>query len=433
MGLLGDSIEDPRTMAVLRLAGALQNQRGGGFGGLLSGLNAGGQDYIQTIAAAKQQEEARRLQAEQRQMQQQLMQQQIAQAQQQTAAQAEAARRQKAIEQAYRGAIRTPEQQAMQQNGGPTIAAAQAAPGMQPGVDSPALIRGLTEADPMAAFQMMQPKPEDMRVIGDALVGVSGGKARELYRAQPKPAELPTSVREFQYGQQNPEYNTWATGQKRAGATNIGMPRIEVKMGDSVAGQIGPMAKDSRTQAQGAVGMFDSADRIQKALDSGKVSAGPLTTQINTVKQLVQKVGGGSDEGIRQTRQVIKSLAQMAVEARKELAGQGAVTENEAAAAAKAEAGDINDLTTGELQDLVTLTKRAAHLRAKSHQGLIESMAANEGTRSTVPFYQVRGLERLLQHSPGLPQIGGNGAQPSFDDAEKERRYQAWKQQQGRP
>ena len=77
MGLLGDSIEDPRTLAVLRAVGALQNQRGGGFGGLLSGLNAGGQDYIQTIAAAKQQEEARRLQAEQRQMQQQLMQQQL--------------------------------------------------------------------------------------------------------------------------------------------------------------------------------------------------------------------------------------------------------------------------------------------------------------------------------------------------------------------
>jgi hypothetical protein len=128
---------------------------------------------------------------------------------------------------------------------------------------------------------------------------------------------------------------------------------------------------------------------------------------VQTVKQLVQKIGGGNDEGIRQTRQVIKSLAQMAVEARKQLQGQGQVTESEAAAVAKADAGDINDLTVGELRDLSTLTKRAAHYTAKSHTELIGAMNESDATKGAAKFYGVQGLDALMQYAPTLPNIGG--------------------------
>ena len=265
-------------------------------------------------------------------------------------------------------------------------------------------------SDPMDVLKGMQPKADDLMTVAPGATVLNKRTNQPVFSAPDKPAELPSAVREYEYAKQQGYQGTFEQfqlAQRKAGATNIGMPKIEVKMGESVAGQIGPMAKDSRIQAQGAVGMFDSAERIQKALDSGKVSAGPFTTQIQTVKQLVQKVGGGNDEGIRQTRQVIKGLAQMSVEARKELQGQGQVTESEAAAVAKAESGDINDLTTGELQDLVTLTKRAAHMRARNHQNIIESMNGSEATKGMVPFYQVQNMDRVLKHSPQLPQIGG--------------------------
>lgn len=226
-----------------------------------------------------------------------------------------------------------------------------------------------------------------------------------------KPAELPSAVREYEYavGQgYKGTFDQWNKDTKRAGATNIGMPKIDIKMGDSVAGQIGPMAKDSRVAVQGAVKMYDAAERIDKALASNKVSAGPMSSQIQTVKQLVQKVAGGNDENIRQTQQVIRSLAQMAVEARKQLQGQGQVTDSEAKAVAKADAGDIDSMTTGELQDLVTLTKRASHFIAKGHQEMLDTMGANDGTRGAVPFYRVPGMDTLLKHQPKLPQIGGN-------------------------
>ena len=56
---------------------------------------------------------------------------------------------------------------------------------------------------------------------------------------------------------------------------------------------------------------------------------------------------------------------------------------------------------------MVTLTKRAAHFRAKSHQTIIDSMAGSEATKGMIPFYQVNHIDSLLKHSPQLPQIGG--------------------------
>jgi hypothetical protein len=408
-GLL-NLVDDPSSQGLLSLGLRLMSTPGN-FGTALGQSGLGALGDLNAAAQAKQrrdllaQEESAR--AMQMRMQQQQMQQMM-----------EAQARQKAIEEAYRGAMRSPEQQAMQQFGGPTVAAANAAPGMAPAFDQQALIRGLTQADPMAAYQMMQPKPADYKVVGDALVSVGPQGVKEAYRAPAKPEAAPTAVQEYNFAKAQGyggTFEQWKKSNAQAGATQIGMPRIEVKTGEGLAGQIGPMAKDSQTKVQGAVGMYDSADRIQRAIDSGKVSAGPFTTQIQTVKQLIQKVGGGNDEGIRQTRQVMKSLAQMAVEARKELAGQGQVTENEAAAVARAEAGDINELTVGELQDLVTLTKRAAHYRAKSHQQIIDTMGQSDATKGLIPFYQVRGVERLLEHSPQLPQIGGPPKVMKFD------------------
>lgn len=291
-------------------------------------------------------------------------------------------------------------------------------------------IAGLEQA--MRLKQLITPKREIITgKPGDVFFDKSGDMSTPLGSVPKMPEKLPTSVQEFLYGQQNPEYNAAQLALKRAGATNIGMPKIDIKMGDSVAGQIGPMGKDSRIKAEGAVTMFDAANRIQKALDSGKVSSGPGSSAIQTVKQLVQKVGGGNDEGIRQTQQVIRSLSKMAVEARKQLQGQGQVTENEARAVEKADGGNIDDLTTGELQDLVTLTKRASHYTAQAHREFVSTMEQNEGTRGAAPFYKVRGLDPLLNHAPKLPQIGGDKGM-QFGDQSKEQRYQEWKRQNGK-
>lgn len=258
-------------------------------------------------------------------------------------------------------------------------------------------------ADELVKRQLF-PKEPDYKTVGKTLLRVGPNGVNPVFSEAP---EIDYNKPFLPDGTPNKAYQEFKLSDSKAGAasTNI-VPKIEIKTGESLAGQVGPMVKDSRVQTQGAVKMFDAATRLESALASNKVTSGPFATQIQTAKQLIQVVGGGNDEGIRQTRQAIKSLAQMAVEARKQLQGQGQVTESEAAAVAKADAGDINDLTTGELQDLVTLTKRASHFQAQSHSELLKQLSSKPETQGLVNFYNVQGLDPLLTYKPVLPQIG---------------------------
>ena len=169
-GLLGQSWDDPKTMGLLQLAASLQSSPK-----LMQGLSQGLLGYQGAMAQGKRAKAEEEERALRRQAQEMQVQQQRAQME-----------RQQGIEAAYRGAIRTPEQMAMGANGGPTMAAAQAAPGMAPGLDQNALIAGLMKADPMTAAQMLQPKPADYKVVGDALLQVGPGGVKEAYRAPAK-------------------------------------------------------------------------------------------------------------------------------------------------------------------------------------------------------------------------------------------------------
>ena len=206
-GLLGNSMDDPRTMAVLQGVMGLLGARGN-----VQGVAQGLLGYQGAMQQAKQQA----AQEEERATRRQMAEMQLRQAQQEQA-------RRVAVEQAYRGALRSPEQMAMAAHGGPTNAAAQAAPGMAPGFDQNALIRGLTQADPMAAAQLLQPKPADYKVVGDALLQVGPGGVKEAYRAPAKPEAMPSAVREYEYARQQGYQGTFQQfqlEQRRAGASS---------------------------------------------------------------------------------------------------------------------------------------------------------------------------------------------------------------------
>jgi hypothetical protein len=206
-GLLGNSMDDPRTMAVLQGVMGLLGARGN-----VQGVAQGLLGYQGAMQQAKQQA----AQEDERATRRQMAEMQLRQAQQEQA-------RRVAVEQAYRGALRSPEQMAMAAHGGPTNAAAQAAPGMAPGFDQNALIRGLTQADPMAAAQLLQPKPADYKVVGDALLQVGPGGVKEAYRAPAKPEAMPSAVREYEYARQQGYQGTFQQfklEQQRAGASS---------------------------------------------------------------------------------------------------------------------------------------------------------------------------------------------------------------------
>lgn len=351
----------------------------------------------------------------QRQMEEQLAQMRMQEAQMRMAEMQREQAMQQKMQEAAKASLITPEK-AYSLSLGPNIDGS-APPMVNPGLDTRAFLNRMYEIEPLKAMGLEQSlnKTEEPIKLGAGESLYDRKTFRPLVSAPVKPPEAPSAVREYEYARGQGYQGTfeqWDRERKRAGASTVSV-KVDNKMGESLAGQVGPMVKDSRVQTDGAVKMFDAANRIELALNSNKVLAGPGASQIQTVRQFTQMVGGGNDEGIRQTRQVIKSLAQMAVEARKQLQGQGQVTESEAAAVARADAGDINDLTIGELRDLVALTKRAAHYTAKGHSDILKELNSNPGTAGLVPFYRVQRMDELLKHEPKLPQIG---PQPSVED-----------------
>jgi hypothetical protein len=182
-----------------------------------------------------------------------------------------------------------------------------------------------------------------------------------------------------------------------AGAPNI-TTRVENKGADSAMGQYGPILKEQRTAAQGAIEQFDSADRIEQALNSGAVNIGPGSTVRNKIDQLsvVLGVAGENTQArVARTRQMIRGLSEMAVKARQALAGQGTITDKESETVARAYAADPEDVTLDELRIIVDLTKRAARLQAESYQQMLQSAPAG-----VAPFYQIPRLNSILSQPP---------------------------------
>ena len=203
-----------------------------------------------------------------------------------------------------------------------------------------------------------------------------------------------------------------ATSHAPAATSNVSV-KVDNKMGESLGAQVGPMLKDSATATSGAVKMADSAQRIIASVDSGNVFAGPGASWVLRGAQVadVLGVGGKSNaEKISNTRQVIRGLAEASLEARKELQGQGQVTENEAAAVQKAMSGNIDELTTSEIRLIAGPNIKAAKLRVRQHQEKLRAIPESMG--NVAPFYTVPGADAVLQ-MPDLAEPAATGAAPA--------------------
>lgn len=187
----------------------------------------------------------------------------------------------------------------------------------------------------------------------------------------------------------NQAYQDYAMSKARAGAPNI-TTRVENKAAESIAAQVGPILKESATAASGAVSQIDAADRVLSALQSNKVLAGPLASKRLAIAQFGQMMGiGGNDsaEQIANTRQVIRGMAEMTLQGRKQMSGQGAITESESKLAEKATSGDINDLTPAELAIIANASKRAAEHTLQSHNRKVERARSSPGTAGIADYF----------------------------------------------
>ena len=203
----------------------------------------------------------------------------------------------------------------------------------------------------------------------------------------PKEKKPPASYEEFLLATQNPEFARFLA-QK---AEQSKQP-LEIKMGGGVASQIGPILKENQVAASGAALQIDAADRIISAVNTGKVLSGPLTTPVLRVAQIGNVLGiTGKDtnEVIANTRRAVRGLAEMTLQGRKSMRGEGAITESEGKLAERAFSGDIGDLTNDEIKILANASKRAAQFTLGEYNKKLDALEKNPEVSSIVPFFRV--------------------------------------------
>lgn len=216
-GLL-DLADDPGSQGLLSLGLRLMSTPGK-FGTALGTAGLGAMGDLNSATQAKQRRDLLAQEEKSRAFQMLMQQQQMQQLIEQQA-------RQKAIDAAHAGAIRSPDQQAMAANGGPTVAAANAAPGMMPTIDQQALIQGLLKAGAgQEAYQMLQPKPDELVTVapGASLVN-KRDPSRPLFTAPREPAALPTAVQEYEFAKSQGfagSFEQWKKDNARAGASSV--------------------------------------------------------------------------------------------------------------------------------------------------------------------------------------------------------------------
>lgn len=208
----------------------------------------------------------------------------------------------------------------------------------------------------------------------------------------------------------NPAYQEYQMRKAKAGATSIST-KTEVKMGESLAAQVGPILKESLAAAQGAQGQIDAADRILKAADTQKLFTGPLASKRLSLAQIGQAFGiGGKDdaEKIANTRQLVRGWAELTLQGRKQMSGQGQITNQESSLAEKATSGDIDSLTMGEIGIVANASKRVAQHTIQNHQRLVAKTRADKNTAGLADYYDLtpmQGEGNALDNA--LKQYGG--------------------------
>lgn len=174
----------------------------------------------------------------------------------------------------------------------------------------------------------------------------------------------------------------------KAPGTNVS---VNAPVAKSLAGPVGARAEASLAKAEGAVGMRESANAVQEALNTGNVIAGPLAGARTKFAQVLDLAGAGDKEKLIATRQAIQGLATLTLDSRAELKGQGQVTENEQKLLERARSGNIEDMTITELQQVVNTSQRLAGRLWSNHQNLIKTMETDPAAADSLRYYRPTG------------------------------------------
>ena len=155
--------------------------------------------------------------------------------------------------------------------------------------------------------------------------------------------------------------------------TNVSVTNLD----KSAAAQLGELVPRLYEQANSAASQLDQIPRYRRALDSA--ITGPLADSRLTAARIGSALGFSGDKAASATTELVQGLAEMALQSRGMLTGQGAVSNYEQNLLTKARSGDIN-LTKPELNIIFNVAERAARAQYAKSRKLLESAASKSET-----------------------------------------------------
>jgi hypothetical protein len=129
--------------------------------------------------------------------------------------------------------------------------------------------------------------------------------------------------------------------------------------------------------------------------------------QLSQLGDMVGATGDDAKTKINNTRQAIQGLAQLTLQGRQQMKGQGAVTESEGALAQRAISGDIN-FTAGEIRQLAEAAKRSGKFQFNQHQNMLTALQKDQP--NAVPYYAIDANPNIFEPTaiPQAPKAGEN-------------------------
>jgi hypothetical protein len=201
---------------------------------------------------------------------------------------------------------------------------------------------------------------------------------------------------------------------KRAGGTNVS---ITQSTGKSLAGEVGPILKESVAQTQGAYSTIDAADKVLTALQTNNLITGTGANQriqLGRIASTLGFAGKDEDQKLANTTQAVQGLAGLVLAGRRQMRGEGAITGSESQLAERAMSGQI-DFTPAELVSLANAAKRVGQYQIQTHNQRLDAMKADPELKALVPFYSV-----MPMSAPATPAAAGTpAATPAMSAADK--------------
>lgn len=226
-----------------------------------------------------------------------------------------------------------------------------------------------------------------LRAIEDPTNYYGAGKDLKAIIVNRLNPEKPSSVLEYEYAKENPGLADYLMNKAAAGAGR----NITYVGNKSIAERVGPIMEKEQEKTLAANKIFDSASNLTRVLDTNKIYTGPAANVRLGIAQIANTAGFGGDtleQKIANTRTGIQSLAQLTLQGRKEMKGEGAIQVQESNLAERAISGDIN-FTPVELKILANAAKRSAEYTQQQYDRKLKHMASDKDTAGLVPYFEV--------------------------------------------